>query len=149
MKKKESQIINNEKVWLCPVCKRWLASSSYYHSQRTSNKLTSEWRNCHIRTAIRTRDSENNRRLKRESARRLRALNPGKYRTIDRNRKRRPLDNRFYARQMVHNAIKLGILVKPIYCEICGQEKRLTAHHDDYLKPLEVKWWCYECHGNK
>jgi hypothetical protein len=48
--------------------------------------------------------------------------------------------DRVYVRQLVAHAFKLGILVrKP--CEICGREDA-DAHHDDYAKPLEVRFLC-------
>lgn len=37
--------------------------------------------------------------------------------------------------------------MKPDLCEGCNKEKKLTGHHKDYSKPLEVEWLCYECHG--
>lgn len=37
-----------------------------------------------------------------------------------------------------------GIL-KPKACERCG-EKRAQKHHDDYSKPLQVRWMCRRCH---
>jgi ribosomal protein S27AE len=37
-------------------------------------------------------------------------------------------------------AIKIGKLSKK-NCEICGNENSM-AHHDDYFKPLEVRWLC-------
>lgn len=42
----------------------------------------------------------------------------------------------------------------PQPCEKCGMEPRkvdgrriVHAHHDDYSKPLEVRWLCRTCHA--
>lgn len=51
------------------------------------------------------------------------------------------------ARCLVYYAVKNGHLSKPQRCEQCGEEKRLEAHHQDYLKPLLVNWLCVTCHG--
>ena len=45
----------------------------------------------------------------------------------------------------VHRAIKSGRLI-PEPCEECGQEEGIQAHHDDYTKPLDVRWLCRSCH---
>ncbi len=42
------------------------------------------------------------------------------------------------------NAISSGVLVKQP-CEICG-ELKVQAHHDDYSKPLSVRWLCVKHH---
>lgn len=44
----------------------------------------------------------------------------------------------------VGNAIRDGRLIREL-CEKCGGEK-VTAHHDDYSKPTEVRWLCGLCH---
>ena len=70
-------------------------------------------------------------------------------------------DNNFYrggivsdphVHDVTEKAIKRGIL-QPQNCEICGETYRFTdgrlavqAHHDDYNKPLEVRWLCQKCH---
>lgn len=48
------------------------------------------------------------------------------------------------AHNAVVNALKSGKLVKKP-CEICGKIPTV-AHHDDYSKPLEVRWLCRLCH---
>ena len=53
---------------------------------------------------------------------------------------------------MVKKAVKKGILV-PGVCESCGSNERAAdgrnmvhAHHDDYNKPLDIRWLCQKCH---
>lgn len=47
-------------------------------------------------------------------------------------------------RLFTYAAIRLGILVcRP--CEVCGKTK-VEAHHDDYDKPLDVRWLCKDHH---
>lgn len=36
-------------------------------------------------------------------------------------------------------------LLLPKPCEKCGSED-VQKHHDDYSKPLEVRWFCRACH---
>ncbi len=48
--------------------------------------------------------------------------------------------NRQKARTLVSQAIKKGLLVRK-KCEICESDKS-QAHHDDYTKPLDVRWLC-------
>lgn len=43
------------------------------------------------------------------------------------------------------NAIRSGALTKSP-CESCGAIN-VCAHHDDYDKPLEVRWLCPPCHA--
>ena len=50
------------------------------------------------------------------------------------------------ARTMVSNFVRDGKLAKPDACEDCGAAGRLHGHHDDYAKPLEVRWLCPACY---
>jgi len=53
------------------------------------------------------------------------------------------------ARRMVRNAVGSGRLAKPLHCEHCGRETpraELHGHHEDYSRPLDVRWLCRVCH---
>jgi hypothetical protein len=60
-----------------------------------------------------------------------------------RNRRRRERE-KYIARNAVSNAIRDGRLHRRP-CEVCGHEDT-QAHHDDYSKPLEVRWMCFQHH---
>lgn len=49
------------------------------------------------------------------------------------------------ARRLAFRAIQSGVLTRQP-CEVCGAEK-VDAHHDDYGKPLDVRWLCRAHHG--
>jgi hypothetical protein len=51
------------------------------------------------------------------------------------------------ARQKVRYAVWAGKLVKPTACHECGTAGQVQGHHDDYDKPLDVRWLCTWCHA--
>jgi ribosomal protein S27AE len=48
------------------------------------------------------------------------------------------------AHSAVARAIRFGTLVRQP-CESCNNATSV-AHHDDYDKPLDVRWLCQACH---
>ena len=59
-------------------------------------------------------------------------------------RKKFPI--KYRAHNVVHAAIRDKKIERGVKCECCGDIKNLHAHHDDYAKPLEVRWLCPSCH---
>lgn len=45
----------------------------------------------------------------------------------------------------VGNALRGGILRKGP-CEVCGTSQQVVGHHDDYDRPLSVRWLCETHH---
>ena len=82
---------------------------------------------------------------KEETGKRFKKL-PQDKQTREKNKERDKVKRR--AQQMVRYYLKAGEIVKKNSCEICKQEERLLAHHEDYSKPLDVNWLCWGCHKN-
>lgn len=56
--------------------------------------------------------------------------------------------NAYAAHQTVKNAVRTGEL-KAAPCERCGRDDQIHAHHDDYSKPLDVRWLCPDHHRER
>jgi hypothetical protein len=65
-----------------------------------------------------------------------------RYARIHKDRLEHP--DKAHARDAVGNAVRRGKLIRQP-CEVCGSPNA-DAHHEDYSKPLEVRWFCRAHH---
>jgi hypothetical protein len=61
-------------------------------------------------------------------------------------RRRLAEPEKYAARTLLRYALRRGQITRPTSCEDCGITCKPNGHHDDYTKPLEVKWLCAHCH---
>jgi len=59
---------------------------------------------------------------------------------------RNPYPEKNKARDMIKTKIRQGVVI-PQPCEVCGIKGQ--SHHNDYSKPLEVRWLCTKHHGEQ
>jgi hypothetical protein len=65
-------------------------------------------------------------------------------RATENYRKKYPMK---YATKIIFgNAIKNKLIIPENQCSMCASTNQIEGHHDDYTKPLEVRWLCSKCH---
>jgi len=134
----------------CSKCQKEKEFLDFYKDKRTPTGLKAQCKTCHTEGGIRTRDKDKKRQYNQAFMSRDRAKTPEKYRNRERvqSHKRDNCEKR-KARQVMNSAIRSGKLRRADACNRCGMIKKLTGHHYDYTKPLDVEWLCYSCHGKE
>lgn len=145
-KRRPSQLKNGIEVFRCGSCGRFLPREGFYKNRRTILGLTSACRKCHCKCSLSARNKAKHRKSNREYSRRARKRDPEKARAYERARPRRT-GPKLLARQIVYLAVRIGAITRPPKCSRCGITGKITGHHADYSKPLDVQWLCHLCHA--
>lgn len=126
---------------VCRRCKEEKPLSEFHKNRCKVDGVSSYCRDC---SAIITREARIKRpEVYRSIAFRTRAKNKEEINRKDRIRYHKNKE-KYDVHQAVRVAVRLGILIRES-CEICNEPK-VEAHHDDYSKPLQVRWLCRSHH---
>lgn len=140
----------------CFKCERLLSISSFYKHKQMADGRLNKCKDC-AKSDVRSnykgnreyyREYEKQRAMlpeRVEARKKYRKTDAGKKAMLKANKKYRENNpNKYRAHNMVNNAVRDGNLF-PEPCEICGMGLA-RGHHDDYAKPLNVRWLCPEHH---
>lgn len=149
-KRRASKIVGGITLWQCGKCKNFLPYDGFYKNKRTLLGIKSECRECHTKISMLSRNKENHADINRGYARRAREKDVEKFRQREKAASRaRPKTEKTIARAKLNAAVRDGRIARPAECQQCKKKARVTGHHHDYSRPLDVEWLCYECHGLK
>jgi len=156
----------------CSACRKMVPAAEFTIARGKPDGLSAQCRECQAASRRRRvgkihlrnqRWYARNRRAIKQKVAAYKVAHPEQYREYARraNERRRGALNKKLdeysashpkarkARGMVNARVRHGTMVVPDACEICGrprQEWRLVGHHEDYDKPLAVRWLCHRCH---
>src|SRR3990167_3870141 len=112
----------------CQHCKT--TKNLYINSYKTNGKPSYICRICNTERAKKYRATKNGAEKIREAL----------YRSAKKYRKKQN------ARALVQYHIKKGNIVRPKYCDKCLKRGEIHAHHNNYNMPLDISWFCRNCH---
>jgi hypothetical protein len=127
---------------LCGKCRNVKEASKFHKRAASFDGLAARCKECQAdydRARLYKPDRVESRMLYRKSGAGELLVQAGQERWETRNGEKRK------AHTAVGNAVRDGVLIKQP-CEVCGEAEDIHAHHDDYSKPLEVRWLCNKHH---
>lgn len=136
---------------ICGKCKSDKREEDFYRSNKTKCKecVREAVRNNRMANQSYYREYDRHRAKNdpkvAERAKKYQSTDAGKSskkKAMDRYRRYNPV--KYKAHNIVNNALRDGHITKEP-CEVCGSEFS-HAHHDDYFKPLCVRWLCAAHH---
>lgn len=118
----------------CSRCKVTKDIAEFHKDRSRPSGLQIRCKSCHLATNREWGERHPEVRAKNE------ALRPKKDRNVTGEAR--------LAHRAVEAALARGSLVRPTSCSACDRTlQRIHAHHDDYSKPLDVRWLCQRCHA--
>ena len=112
----------------CYICKKDKPSSEFSKDRSRSDGLSNKCKNC---------DNKKRRKYYQENKSKESKRYAEYYKNHPKAKK---------AKDLVAQAVKNGILIRPEVCSICDKKGIIEGHHEDYDKPLEVQWLCLSHH---
>lgn len=123
----------------CIKCGCIFALSEFYRHAQMADGHLNACKAC-VRVAVKANREANIARYREHDRRRFREPGRRAFQYHSSKVLRRLYPERYRARTAVGNALRDGRLTREP-CEVCASPKS-EAHHDDYSKPLTVRWLC-------
>lgn len=124
----------------CFKCKEQKSKSEFYKHSGMADGYLNKCKSCAKEDASRHRNS-NLDRIREYDRKRSKEPERMEMNGVRTKAFRTEFPKKYAAHRMVGNAIRDGKLFREP-CEICGSNKSIYAHHDDYSKPLNIRWLC-------
>ena len=123
----------------CFKCGEELPLAAFYKHKQMADGYLNKCKVCAKKDS--TNNRNNNLEKIREYDRNRGNRQPAGY--LKEHRQKYP--NQTRAQRKIAYEVSVGTLTSEP-CENCGADDKQHAHHDDYSKPLVIRWLCAACH---
>jgi len=124
----------HQKDGMNPRCKSCICIAKGLHYKANSDVKCTRARDYYAANADKVKEYK--RRYRQDHADEIRAYDRKRYADDPKKRK---------ASAAAMAALDKGLITKGP-CECCGTTEKVEGHHDDYDKPISVRWFCRSCH---
>lgn len=129
----------------CSACSETKPVAEFSRNRVRADGLQNQCKQCH--SEVSRRYVAANPEKHHRAVKKWRESNRDKTRAISRKWREQNPEKRA-AHIAVVRGIRAGEIVKTAACQECYiRTEDLHAHHDDYTKPLTVRWLCRRCHA--
>ena len=126
----------------CKNCKKDKPLDEFYtHSGMRDGRLSKCKECCKIYEKATRREPSKSERIREYEKARNAEPKRREFHLLSQAKRRQEHPDKYKARTAVSNAIRDGRLQRG-QCESTGCNRKPEAHHEDYSKPLEVRWVC-------
>lgn len=123
----------------CFKCGEIKTLSAFYKHPKMSDGYVNKCKECNKKDVQKNRSDNVEKYRAHDRAR----GNRQDYDYVKKYREENP--KKYKAHTAVGNALRSG-KIKKEPCEVCGTKANIVGHHDDYAKPLDVRWLCQAHH---
>ncbi len=124
---------------ICTSCKNGKPLVEFYKQPSNSDGRAGRCKDCHKASMKKNRRENPEVRVRDRARAKLPHRKEASRAVVIRWRKENP--EAYKAQTAVGNALRDGKIERQP-CEECGETRRVHAHHDDYSRPLVVRWLC-------
>lgn len=143
----------------CNACRRQFPLTSFYAQPGAGDGRGGSCKNC-VKTHVRANRAENIEHYREFDRQRAdlphRVAGRKEYAQTDRGKERVAAGSKAWAKRhpeqrkahvALNNALRDKRIIRPDRCDDCQNPGAVHGHHDDYTKPLIVRWLCVPCYA--
>ena len=144
MGKSQGEAIGSLAMKTCKKCKRPKPIQDFYIHSRMKDGHLNFCKTC-VKKRVQDRYEKEFEKIREYEKKRFQLPERKVMLTQYQTTRRRKYPGKEKSRQKLNNAVRDGRIVRQP-CEVCGTTEKVQAHHTDYRKWNDVKWYCFKHH---